>query len=43
MKEKRCKTKKRMQTQSKPSNRTHERNKRKTINNNEENELLACN
>lgn len=41
MRKKRGKSKKRMQTQSKPSNRLCERNKIKTINNNEGNEISA--
>lgn len=41
MGEKRGKSQKRMQTQSKPCNRIHERNKIKTIDNNERNELSA--
>lgn len=43
MQEKRGKSKKRMQTQSKPSNRHFERNKFKTIDNNEGKELSAFN
>lgn len=41
MREKRRMTKKRMQTQSKPSNRLFERNKIKTTDNNEGKELSA--